>query len=231
MEGKMKFSILLSVFLVYNCSELNKNKEEKTEPGILQTENLVDTKEDYPKGNYGLKSIVREVEDKIFIDEGNIFPNVCMLDHEEKEICLEKYYQESEKDLLVIDYSFYDCPPCAELASKKKEIKKHFKNKGWTIEWITILIGNNDDLEKTKSWHNSYGGNVFLNKELRESFEWDKWPENIRAYPTIQFVDLNSMFVYTEFFGYTNQDSVMENFLNETCIRLFYAEKETQNFL
>lgn len=226
----MKLSILLSVFLVYNCSELNKKEKENSNIGILQNENLIDKKEDYPEGNYGLKPIVREIEDKIFIDKGNIFPNICMLNHKEEEVCLEKYYRESEKDLLVVDYSFYDCPPCAELAENKKEIKNYFKNKGWGIEWITILVGKNDDLEKTKSWNELYGGNVFLNKEIRESFEWDKWPENIRAYPTIQFVNLNSMLVYTEFFGYTNQDIIMENFLNEVCIRLYYAEKEAQNF-
>lgn len=254
----MKSLICMAVFLVHNCSynvhefdDIEVDTDTDTdmvehEGEVYNTEvfskhknvEYEDDEIDYPQGPYGYKPALREIDGEYVIDKADTLEDFCFVNHKREEVCISDYFFESERDILIIDFSFSACPPCNFLAEHERDFIHFLWSHRWDANYVTVLadsVATQDEaIEAAENWvskHKSVGEVVVDYPSIFTSkMTSDKWPEVPGGmFPSILYVDLNNMKIIAEHLGFPFSYDPDE--YKEEVEKFFHEQLEKLNYV
>lgn len=175
-----------------------------TEPIDFQIEDAgVETEKPkcvHPTENLGYKAAVREINDTLVKGTGNAIPNICLEDQHGDEVCMEDYM--CDGGLLIIHWALNGCTASHNMERDKLELLDNLWIAGYDAHWVAIL--NEADKYIAMQWAESYGGVMLgdIDGKWSGEFEQDSWDEMIRGWPTISYVDTETMNIVAETWGW-----------------------------
>lgn len=170
--------------------------------------------DDYPAGPYGYKPAVREKNGSAYVDKGDTLPDICLQTWDGSMVCSEDIFRQ-KIDLYIVLMSIRDCVPCYEAYHGLSDLQIFFWTKGFRTAAVTII--GDADLAFISDLAEIYPQTFLADPDHAIVGDWesDCWPEQVRGFPSLLFIDGSNMRILADTLGFENSQRWFNDQLNK----------------